>query len=110
MGDREFPRNTRLKSFEGKENTMTFSDAREKYNSYGGHFFDRETMRFWKSRIESTLYKNRCFITSELNFDGSQRLYTVRRFSKDFKEVDTIGEFNCIRHIDTARKIAKGVE
>lgn len=31
----------------------------------GYHFFDYETMKFFASRIESKLYKNQCFITSE---------------------------------------------
>lgn len=66
---------------------MTLSEAKAIYRTGSGHFFDRETMKYWGSRIESALYKNRCFVTSELNFDGS------RRFSPDFLSVETVGEF-----------------
>lgn len=88
---------------------MTLAEAKAKYNETGGHFFDRDTMRFFSSRIESALYKNRCFITSEKNFDGTERYYTVRRFSEDFQRISTIGDFNRIRSIATAREIAKEV-
>lgn len=57
---------------------MTLSEAKAIYKTGGGHFFDRETFKYWGSRIESALYKNRCFVTSENNFDGSRRAYTVR--------------------------------
>jgi hypothetical protein len=89
---------------------MTLAEAKAKYNENGGHFFDRDTMRFFGSRIESDLYKNRCFITSEKNFDGTKRFYTVRRFNKDFTSIDTIGEFNKITSKHTAQQIAKEVE
>ena len=72
---------------------MTLSEAKAIYRTGKGHFFDRETFKYWGSRIESALYKNRCFVTSENNFDGSRRAYTVRRFSPDFLHVETVGEF-----------------
>lgn len=72
---------------------ITLSEAKAIYRTGGGHFFDRETFKYWGSRIESGLYKNRCFVTSENNFDGSRRAYTVRRFSPDFLHVETVGEF-----------------
>lgn len=89
---------------------MTLAEAKYEYSKTGGHFFDRETMRFFGSRIESGLYKNRCFITSEKNFDGTKRFYTVRRFNEDFTSIDTIGEFNKITSKVTAQQIAKEVE
>lgn len=52
---------------------ITLSEAKAIYKTGGGHFFDRETFKYWGSRIESALYKNRCFVTSENNFDGSRR-------------------------------------
>ena len=88
---------------------MTLAEAIEKYNETGGYFFDEDTMRFFGSRIESDLYKNRCFITSENNFDGTKRFYTVRRFNEDFTSIDTIGEFNKITSKNTAQQIAKEV-
>ena len=72
---------------------ITLAEAKAIYRTGKGHFFDRETFKYWGSRIESALYKNRCFVTSENNFDGSRRAYTVRRFSPDFLHVETVGEF-----------------
>lgn len=36
---------------------MTLSEAKAIYKTGGGHFFDRETLKYWGSRIESALYK-----------------------------------------------------
>lgn len=43
----------------------------------GSSFFNRETMRFWNSRVGSRIYGERFFVTSE-KAPGSPRLYTVR--------------------------------
>lgn len=89
---------------------ITFSEARAIYERQkNANFFSRDTMRYWGCRIESGLYKNRCFITSENNFDGSKRGYTIRRFSEDFKRVETIGEFQKYSRLISAREAAKGV-
>lgn len=88
---------------------MNLTEAKAIYNSTGKHFFDPETMKFFGSRIESSLYKNRCFITSEKNFDGTKRFYTVRRFSEDYTDIENIGDFNCLSSIEAARAIAKEV-
>ena len=68
---------------------MTLSEAKAIYKTGGGHFFDRETFKYWGSRIESALYKNRCFVTSENNFDGSRRAYTVRRLLKPWESFNS---------------------
>jgi hypothetical protein len=48
----------------------------------GSHFFDRDAMRFFKSRVNRTLYGGRFFVTSEDNgYDG--RKYTVRFVRQD---------------------------
>ena len=45
----------------------------------GGHFFDRAALRFFNSRIGSSIYGGRFFITSEqFDRDLSPRLYTIR--------------------------------
>ena len=88
---------------------MTLAEAKEIYKKTGSHFFDKETMKFFGSRIESGLYKNRCFITSEKNFDGTARFYTVRRFNEDYTNIETIGEFNRIKTIYGAREVVKEI-
>ena len=87
---------------------MTMSDARGLYKQCGGHFFDRDTMRFFNSKIVSSLYKNRCFITSEkTNFNSSLIKFTVRQFSKCYTKVNTVSDFLQFRNIESARDFAR---
>lgn len=77
---------------------ITLAEAKAIYRTGKGHFFDRETLKYWGSRIESALYKNRCFVTSENNFDGSRYIEyaeiglhyfkydTLIKFFEDFKQ------------------------
>lgn len=85
---------------------MDMREAVKIYKKGYGHFFDKETMRFWESRIESELFTNRCFVTSENNFNDTARFYTVRRFSEEYTKVETIGEFNKIVDYAEAVKFA----
>lgn len=86
---------------------MTMAEAKKIYRKGGGHFFDTDTLRFWGSRIESSLYKNRCFITSEDNYDGSKRYYNVRRFNEDYTRIEDMSEFNTIENKEDAIRLAK---
>ncbi len=67
-----------------------------------GHFFDKDTMRFFNSRILETVYQGPggvFFVTSE-RFVGSTytgpRLYTVRKFNPETGDIGTHGEYNKI--------------
>lgn len=57
----------------------------------GNHWFDRETMRSFGTRIESGIIGECYFITSEQHMDGPRK-FTVRKFDAT-GEVDTVGEF-----------------
>lgn len=85
---------------------MELREAVEIYKKNGGHFFDKDTMRFFGSKVESELFDNRCFITSEDNFNETERFFTVRRFSENYTRTETMGEFNKIANYDEAVKIA----
>lgn len=67
----------------------------------GHHFFERDTMRFFQTRIGSTLHGGRLFVTSERDdsygapaWDG-QRRYTIRRANSDgsIHTVSGFGEY-----------------
>ena len=92
----------------------------------GFYFFERATMRFFRSRIASAPYHGKggvFFITSE-QFVGSDghsapRKYTVRRFDPLTGDCETAkytadgsSAFNELRHLsdarDIARKLARG--
>ena len=84
------------------------SEARCLYKQCGGRFFDRDTMKFFNSKIVSSLYQNRCFITSEkAGFTSSNIKFTVRQFSKCFTEVNTVSDFLQFRNIESARNFAR---
>lgn len=60
------------------------------------HFFDEDTMRFFRSRVESGVIGGRYFITSE-QFVGSDEIAQPRRYTirvaRENGHVDTVGEF-----------------
>lgn len=63
-------------------NFKTIADVRAANAALGNYWFTRETMRFWKTKVESSLIGGRWFITSEDEFalDGRKpaRIYCVR--------------------------------
>lgn len=78
------------------ENPRTFtyrnlSDVIAANEAIGNHWFDRSTMRFFNTKIESNLIAGHRFITSEKGPDGVRK-YTVREACPD-GTIDTVGEF-----------------
>lgn len=69
--------------------------AWEKIVNTSGFWFTKDTMRFFSSRIlwdtltETATPNNYLFVSSERNYDGSKRLYTVRLYDPA-TGVDTI--------------------
>lgn len=61
----------------------------------GYHFFDPETLQYFKSRIGTTVYGGNMFITSEQH-DNSPRMYTIRKI-EDNGDITNIGEFQQYR-------------
>jgi hypothetical protein len=74
----------------------------------GSHFFDRDTMRFFGSRVLDGVIGGRFFITGERSgFDhGSPRMYTVREFMPD-GSIETVGDFNGYASPAAARRAAR---
>jgi hypothetical protein len=95
---------------------MTIDQIKSANRKAGCFFFSPDTMRFFRSRVGSTVYQGPggvYFVTSE-QFVPSRgrpapRLYTVRVFDPATGEVDTAGEFNSLtkgRAQRAARKLA----
>ena len=65
-------------------------------NRYAGqHWFDADTMRFFRSRVSDKVYPVKdgaYFVSSERFTDNSPRLHSVRRAYDDGR-VETVGEF-----------------
>ena len=67
-----------------KNNSVTDSDLKAAYAQWNpdGYFFEEDTNKFWGSTIATKLQKREdgCifFLTSEDNFDRSEKMYTLR--------------------------------
>ena len=91
---------------------FTVADIRA---AHDGHFFDRDTMRFFGSRIvgDRTI-AGRFFITSEQDRApygrvwGGARRYSIREAMPD-GSVETVGEFGEFSTADAARRAAKRI-
>lgn len=88
---------------------MQMQDVINKLTEAGNNWFDKQTMRFWDSRIESELFDNLTFILSELTHDGKERRYTIRQYVPDCNDIKTAGEFLQYETLEDAVSEAKKV-
>jgi len=79
------------------------ADIKRNNKKAGYHFFDKDTMRFFNSRIETGLYKDNTFITSEQFDYNSPREYTIRRALNDGIKIETIGELGQFATLEDAK-------
>jgi len=68
------------------------------------HFFEADTLRFFKSHVSPDIYGGRFFVTSEKPPYGD-RMFTVR-MARDSGEIRTIGAF-CARTKGAAHHLAR---
>ena len=80
----------------------TLGEFKRAYKATGMHFFDRKTMRFFNSRIESGLLKGKYFITSEQFDEKALRYYTLREIQPDLS-INTVGEFQQYKTKEAAK-------
>lgn len=73
----------------------------------GGCWFDKGSMRFFNSRIESGIIKGKYFITSEQSPHDSRK-FSVRSFD-DRGDIDTIGEFCTLATKADAKAVIAGL-
>ena len=74
-----------------------------------GHWFDKDTLRFFKSRILPTVYHGKYFISSERYSSDTMRRYTIR-VADENGSIDTVGEFQAYRTRYAAIKAIGNVE
>lgn len=64
-------------------NTITtIAELKELARANGSHWFDKDTMRFFRGNIESGIIAGKFFISSEQFSDETARKYTVRTFNE----------------------------
>jgi hypothetical protein len=81
----------------------TMADVRAANRAAGMCWFDRGSMAFFGSRIESALIAGRYFITSEKGFNATDpRRFSVRE-ALPTGSIDTVGEFRGYATLDDAR-------
>ena len=90
---------------------VSMYDLRGAVAESGSHFFDRDTLRFFRSRIGSKLYGGRLFVTSEQAGDDSPRRYTIRMvrqyLDRPMLDVTKVGGFQHFRTYDAAHSTAR---
>ena len=93
---------------------LTIADVREHNERAGYYFFSRDTMRFFGTRVVSTLYKNKPFITSDFTgFERNKRRFTVRVYNPETGNVGTAKDkdgnstFNRFGSLSDAREFAR---
>ena len=82
------------------------TEIRNANERLGHHFFEDGNLRFFRSRIGSSVYGGRYFITSEQFDANSPRLYTIRE-AKPNGRIDTVGEFQQYASHAQATRAAK---
>ena len=82
--------------------SLTMTDVKRLNKASGHHFFSPETMRFFRSKVESRLIKERFFITSECAGDDHPRLFTIRVYDTKTHECKTMGDFQAYKTRDEA--------
>lgn len=78
--------------------TWTINGIQAAVMGSGSHWFDRDTLRWFRCRVGEKVYQGPggvYFVTSEKGpFEHSKRAYTVRQFHPQDNGIDTVGEFN----------------
>jgi len=91
-----YAEDARKKTTPGGKIPRNISELKDMAYSAGSHFFDRESMKFFRSRVEPSLYIGSggvFFVTSEQGPSGVRR-WTVRKFDTIKGSINTFGEFN----------------
>ncbi|RHU03312.1 MULTISPECIES: DUF7447 family protein [Erysipelotrichaceae] len=68
----------------------------------GLHYFDKDTMEYWGTKIETELMEGNLFVTSEDTFDSMERKYTVRHFDENTLKIRTVDDFQRFETLEQA--------
>lgn len=81
----------------------TIEDVKAANRQIGNHWFDRSTMRFFNTKLESGLIGGRYFITSERMDENHPRRFSVRMAKPD-GTIDTVRDFGKFDDREDARE------
>lgn len=80
---------------------MTITELKKKFPVW----FSEDTMKFFRSKVESRIIAEKYFITSEQFDDFSPRLYTVRMVNEN--SINTVGNFQGFKTLSSAKNYIK---
>ena len=81
---------------------LTMANVKRNNKTSGWLWFSPGAMRFFRSKIESKLLKQKYFVTSEQFEDDSPRLFTIRVYDSKTHQIDTVGDFQGYKTKDEA--------
>jgi len=84
----------------------TIADVKKANKAIKNHWFNKETMDFFGTKIESELIDGKYFITSEDDFYRTKRQYRLRIVEKNGK-IYTPGDGRPFDSLDDAKKELK---
>jgi hypothetical protein len=92
--------------------TIRFTEVRDFYkrNQPDGHWFDADSMRFFKTKLPAVAYETTAgvlFVTSEVDPSGV-KAYTVRRQTVK-GDITTVGDFHSYKTAAAARAAIKQI-
>lgn len=85
----------------------SMSDVIRNNRAAGYHFFDQGTMDFFSCRVESSLFKNNTFVTSEELTGIAPRKYTVRLYDPDTAQIKDVSGFQKYDDLNQALEAAR---
>lgn len=89
--------------------TYTIDSIRSEMSASGSHWWDIDSMRFFRTRVGEQVYQGEngiYFVTSERG-PTDPRAYSVRQYDPATKQIETIGEFNAYTRAKAHRIAAK---
>jgi len=81
---------------------LTMADVKRNNKTSGQSWFSPEAMRFFRTKIESGLLKQKYFVTSEQFEDDFSRLFTIRVYDSKTHQIHTVGDFQGYKTKDEA--------
>ena len=84
-------------------------DIRDVKSKHRGHFFDKDAMRFFNSRLVDEVFPSLgkvYFVTSEKFDYNSPRKFSVRVLNLDTGSIDTVGDFHALESRTVALSMA----
>ena len=98
-------------NLDGIEEFSSVPQMKVAVTNSGSHWFDKDTMRFFNSKVETGILNRRFFITSERETTSEPKKYTIRYFLREDGEDQlycySIGEFQQFESVADAKEYLK---